>query len=115
MSTPDHELPNLLGVDQRGVSERIEKLIEGYGPMGSTDMGEHATHSGHLPGVGNTLPMMTGTGPYGAIEMGGMFTIIKIREGIGSYEDLRLVCRTAGERRPAPRGPRRSARAGAGR
>jgi hypothetical protein len=35
----------------------------------------------------NTLPMMTGTGPFGAIEMGGMFTVLKVREGITSYAD----------------------------
>jgi hypothetical protein len=35
----------------------------------------------------NTLPMMTGKGPYGEIEMGGMFTILKVREGLTSYDD----------------------------
>jgi hypothetical protein len=35
----------------------------------------------------NTLPMMNGTGPFGPIEMGGMFTILKVREDITSYED----------------------------
>jgi len=27
----------------------------------------------------NTLPMMTGEGPYGPIGMGGMFTVVKVR------------------------------------
>ncbi|MDP9130500.1 MAG: copper oxidase, partial [Candidatus Binatota bacterium] len=27
----------------------------------------------------NTLPMMTGAGPYGSVEMGGMFTVVKVR------------------------------------
>jgi hypothetical protein len=31
--------------------------------------------------------MMTGTGPFGPVEMGGMFTILKVRAGITSYED----------------------------
>jgi hypothetical protein len=31
--------------------------------------------------------MMTGTGPFGPIGMGGMFTILKIRDGITSYDD----------------------------
>jgi hypothetical protein len=33
--------------------------------------------------------MMTGDGPYGDIEMGGMFTVVKIREGLarGDYRD----------------------------
>ena len=30
----------------------------------------------------NTLPMMTGFGQFGPIEMGGMFTLVKIREGL---------------------------------
>jgi manganese oxidase len=40
-----------------------------------------------MPGPENTLPMMTGTGQFGPIEMGGMFTILKVRDGITSYED----------------------------
>ena len=35
----------------------------------------------------NTLPMMTGKGPFGEIQMGGMFTLVKVREGITSYDD----------------------------
>jgi hypothetical protein len=37
----------------------------------------------------NTLPMMAGRGPFGDIEMGGMFTVIKVREGLarGDYRD----------------------------
>jgi hypothetical protein len=30
----------------------------------------------------NTLPMMTGTGPYGPIGMGSMFTMLKVREDL---------------------------------
>jgi len=36
-----------------------------------------------MPLPENTLPMMTGKGPFGPIEMGGMFTVIKVREGLG--------------------------------
>jgi hypothetical protein len=28
----------------------------------------------------NTLPMMGGDGPYGPIGMGGMFTLVKVRD-----------------------------------
>lgn len=37
----------------------------------------------------NTLPMMAGQGPFGGIEMGGMFTTVKIREGLArnDYRD----------------------------
>jgi hypothetical protein len=35
----------------------------------------------------NTLPMMSGDGPFGPIEMGGMFTVLKVRDRLASYED----------------------------
>jgi hypothetical protein len=33
--------------------------------------------------------MMTGAGPFGPIEMGGMFTVVKVREGLAAddYKD----------------------------
>jgi hypothetical protein len=42
---------------------------------------------GGMQGPPNTIPMMMGTGPFGPIEMGGMFTVLKVRDGIASYED----------------------------
>ncbi len=55
--------------------------------MGTTGMAEMAEMAMPLPP--NTLPMMTGTGPFGPIEMGGMFTTVKIREGLAKddYRD----------------------------
>jgi hypothetical protein len=37
----------------------------------------------------NTIPMMAGTGPYGPIGMGGMFTTLKVREDLkpNDYSD----------------------------
>ena len=42
-----------------------------------------------MPAPDNTLPMMTGFGQFGPIEMGGMFTVMKIREGMArnDYSD----------------------------
>jgi len=42
-----------------------------------------------MPMPDNTLPMMTGSGPFGPIEMGGMFTVMKIRDGLArdDYRD----------------------------
>ena len=42
-----------------------------------------------MPAPDNTLPMMTGTGPYGPIEMGGMFSMLKVRKDQkpGDYSD----------------------------
>ncbi len=87
MNVMDHDIPNIIGVDQSDVGPKISRLVPGYMPMGETGMAEHASHAAHMKGVRNTLPMMTGEGPFGPIEMGGMFTVVKIREGITSYED----------------------------
>jgi hypothetical protein len=87
MNAMNHGLPNMMGIDEKAVEESIGKLVPGYMAMGSNGMAEHAMHAEHLLGVPNTLPMMTGTGPFGSIEMGGMFTVLKIRDGITSYED----------------------------
>ena len=37
----------------------------------------------------NTLPMMTGFGQFGPMEMGGMFSVVKVREGLAAddYKD----------------------------
>ena len=50
--------------------------------MGRYGMAEHQDHvdTGHHQRPENTLAMMTGKGPYGNIEMGGMFTIVKVRD-----------------------------------
>jgi hypothetical protein len=54
--------------------------------MGSTGM---AMGEMEMPAPDNTLPMMTGSGQFGPIEMGGMFTVMKIREGMArdDYKD----------------------------
>ena len=79
MNAMGHDVPNMIGVDQREVQDSLRKLLPGYmmmGERGMADMGEMV-----MPLPENTLPMMTGTGPFGPIEMGGMFTVLKIREG----------------------------------
>jgi FtsP/CotA-like multicopper oxidase with cupredoxin domain len=91
MNAMGHGVPNMLGVDQSGVEARIQKLLPDYMAMGSDGMAEHAAHSamGHMSLPRNTLPMMTGEGPFGPLEMGGMFTVVKIREDLaaGDYRD----------------------------
>ncbi len=87
MNAMGHAIPNTLGVDQRGVAEKIRSLLPGYMAMGESGMAEHQDHAMHMPGPKNTLPMMMGKGQFGNIEMGGMFTVLKVRDGITSYED----------------------------
>lgn len=42
-----------------------------------------------MPLPDNTLPMMTGEGPFGGVEMGGMFSVLKVRKDQkpGDYKD----------------------------
>lgn len=87
MNAMGHELPNVIGADLAAAGRRIARLVGGYSAMGTTGMAEHAEHAEHMTAPENTLPMMAGVGPFGAIEMGGMFTVIKVREGIESYAD----------------------------
>jgi hypothetical protein len=35
----------------------------------------------------NSIPMMGGPGPFGYIDMGGLFTVLKIRNEVGDYAD----------------------------
>lgn len=87
MNAMGHDLPNLLGVNQEGVEDKIRELLPGYMAMGEKGMAEHAEHAEHMAGPKNTLPMMMGKGPFGNIEMGGMFTVIKIRDELKSYDE----------------------------
>ncbi|MDX2225085.1 MAG: copper oxidase [Rhodospirillaceae bacterium] len=89
MNAMGHEVPNTLGVNQRDLARKISTLIPGYMAMGEHGMAEHQDHSMHMAGPKNTLPMMMGTGPFGNLEMGGMFTVMKIRDDIapGDYAD----------------------------
>jgi FtsP/CotA-like multicopper oxidase with cupredoxin domain len=83
MNAMSHDLPNMLGVSQQGVEQQVRKLLPGYMAMGESGMGG-MMDMGRPP---NTLPMMSGDGPFGPVQMGGMFTILKVRDGITSYED----------------------------
>jgi FtsP/CotA-like multicopper oxidase with cupredoxin domain len=86
MNAMGHDIPTMIGVDQQEVAKKINKLVPDYMAMGERggSMG-----SMEMPLPENTLPMMTGTGPFGNIEMGGMFTTVKIRKDQkpGDYKD----------------------------
>ncbi|MFN4165075.1 MAG: multicopper oxidase family protein [Ferrovibrio sp.] len=87
MNAMGHDVPTMIGVDHKHVARRLVNLIPDYmvmGERGMADMGEM-----EMPLPDNTLPMMTGRGPFGPIEMGGMFTVVKVREGLArnDYRD----------------------------
>jgi len=86
MNAMGHDVPTLIGVDHRGVAEKIAKLVPDYMVMGDKggSMGDM-----EMPLPDNTLPMMSGQAPFGGIEMGGMFTVVKVRKDQqrGDYRD----------------------------
>jgi manganese oxidase len=84
MNAMGHGVANMLGVDASGVDEKINQLLPEYMHMGRHGMGEMGEMHMRLPA--NTLPMMTGEGPFGSIEMGGMFTMIKVRDGLAKND-----------------------------
>jgi FtsP/CotA-like multicopper oxidase with cupredoxin domain len=87
MNAMGHNVPTMIGVDHRGVSEKIKKLVPDYMVMGERGMADMTEMTMPLPD--NTIPMMTGDGPYGSVEMGGMFSILKVRadQASGDYTD----------------------------
>jgi FtsP/CotA-like multicopper oxidase with cupredoxin domain len=78
MNAMGHDVPNMIGVDQDGVEESIRSQLPNYMSMG--EKGMHDMAEMHMQGPKNTLPMMAGQGPFGPIAMGGMFTVLKVRD-----------------------------------
>jgi len=83
MNAMGHNIPDTTGVDQTGVEAKVRAMLPGYLKMGRAGMAEHQEHTdGGHPGPPNTLAMMVGQGQFGNIEMGGMFTLVKVRDGL---------------------------------
>ena len=87
MNAMGHGVPTMIGVDHRDVAKKITGLVPDYMVMG--DRGMHDMAEMEMPLPENTLPMMTGQGPFGPIGMGGMFSVVKVRDGVkrGDYGD----------------------------
>jgi hypothetical protein len=69
---------NVIGVNTEGLNKRIRKLIPGYMVMGEDGMGDMGDMGMTVPP--NSLAMIGAQGQHDYITMGGMFTILKVRE-----------------------------------
>lgn len=90
MTQMGDNFPNTIGVQPGKLDEKIRaSLLPGYMTMGQDGMDDHGLHveSGHMKVPRNSTPMVGGKGPFDYITMGGLFTVLKVREGITSYED----------------------------
>jgi manganese oxidase len=84
MNQMGHGLPNMIGVEPRGLDEKVRRLLPEYMTMGQTGMGDMTEMGMRVPQ--NSIPMVGAQGPHDYITMGGMFTILKVREDLLSYD-----------------------------
>jgi hypothetical protein len=95
MNQMQHDLPNLTGISKGNIEKRIRQFfpefmglmnINGMGDMfemygtSKMEMNERVRLPENISPIGNP-------GPFGVIELGGMFTLLKVREGLTSYID----------------------------
>jgi manganese oxidase len=87
MNAMGHDVPTMIGVEQKDLVKKITGLVPDYMAMG--DRGMHDMAEMEMPLPDNTLPMMTGTGPFGPVGMGGMFSVVKVRDTVarGDFRD----------------------------
>lgn len=94
MNQMQHDLPNLTGINKQDLEERIKIFFPHFmGLMNINGMGDMFD----MYGTNETMDMKVryprnispigSPGPFGVIEMGGMFTILKVRDNLTSYAD----------------------------
>jgi len=84
MNQMGHDVANLIGADTTGVDAKLRRVVPGSMTMGTTGMGEMSMG---MPVPKNSIPMLGAKGPHGEIQMGGMFTIVKVRDKLDGDKD----------------------------
>ena len=85
MNQMGHGVPNLVGVEKGNLDKKVNAFLSGYMTMGDTGMAGMGEMTMKVPR--NSLPMVGLQGKHGYVDMGGMFTILKVRENLTSYDD----------------------------
>jgi hypothetical protein len=86
MNQMGHDFPNMVGLKPGDLDERIRSLLPSYMTMGHTGM-EMGRMVDVMAMPQNSIPMKGAVGPFGEyIGMGGMFTIVKVRDRLKSYD-----------------------------
>jgi hypothetical protein len=78
MNQMGHDAANLIGADTDGLDAALGRAVPGAMIMGQSGMGEMSRMAMDRPIP--SIAMLGGKGPHGAIDMGGMFTLLKIRD-----------------------------------
>jgi manganese oxidase len=84
MTQMGHGLPSMLGANTRQLDQAVRAVVPHYHSMGQKGMGNMADM--RMPIPPNSLPMRGGRGPFATIDMGGMFTILKVRDDPNSAD-----------------------------
>lgn len=104
MNQMGHPGVNTLGVDTSAINNAVQSVLPSYMTMGAAGMGDMGdmNNTGAAGGMSNmsgmsgmnnksamgmavpknSIPMLSGDGQFGTIDMGGMFTILKVRNGL---------------------------------
>lgn len=85
MTQMGHAGVNVLGVDPEIIDRAVQPLLPQYMTMGTSGMAEMGEMGMRVPG--NSIPMLGAPGPYGAIDMGGMFTVMKVRDRLKAGDE----------------------------
>ncbi|MDX2054612.1 MAG: copper oxidase [Polyangiaceae bacterium] len=85
MTQMGHGIPNMIGVNTDKLDGRLSALLPGYMSMGQSGMGDMGGMQ--MPVPKNSIPMVATPGPHDGITMGGMFTLVKVRDNLKSYDD----------------------------
>ena len=93
---------------RRARREASASSLPGYMTMGQTGMGDMGEMGMPVPDEQHPDARRQGTHDY--ITMGGMFTILKVRDGITSYDDPGLVRKPGGHARVHRGGDRSASR-----
>lgn len=85
MNQMGHEIPNTIGVRAGDLDAKVRRLLPDYMTMGQAGMGDMAEMGMAVPK--NSIAMVGGMGPFDPITMGGMFTLLKVREELDGDAD----------------------------
>ncbi len=86
MNQMGHDVQNMIGIDTGGLSAGVRRSVPGFMTMGQNGMGDMAGMRMQVPP--NSVPMAGGPGPFGPIDMGGMFTLVKVRDHVDGFGDV---------------------------
>ncbi len=78
MTQMGHGIPNLVGVNASLFDEKLAKVLPSYLASSGNVHGQSNSETSDVPK--NSIAMEGGSGPFGYVTMGGMVTVLKVRE-----------------------------------